>query len=112
MVMLQDIEVFQLKAELCKTLADPRRLMIVYALRNGEKQVSELVKILNAPQAVVSRHLAILREHGVVTARRNGTTAHYSLGDSRISEACDLMDEVLLALMRKNIELSEKLMLQ
>ena len=86
--------------------------MIISVLRDGEKGVSELVNILNVQQAVISRHLSILREHGLVTARRNGTNVYYSLGDSRISDACALMDEVLLAQMKKNIQLSEKLTLQ
>ena len=102
-------ELYKLKAELCKTFADPSRLIIINELRNSEKQVGKLVQILQIPQAVVSRHLAILRNKGVVTARRQGTKVFYSLTDPKIGEACDMVHQVLLNNLERNRDLAKKI---
>ena len=103
-----NLEIFKLKAELCKAFSDPKRLLIINELRNGEKQVGDLAQTLGMPQAVVSRHLALLRSRGVLTPRREGTHIYYGLTDLRIVEACDLVHEVLLNHLSKNRELAEK----
>ena len=87
--------IFKLQAEICQTLADPTRLMILHELRDGEKSVGQLTASLSLPQSNVSRHLAVLRERGVVTTRRDGTSIFYSLSDPKIAEACDLVRSVL-----------------
>lgn len=105
-----DTELYTLKAELCKTFADPKRLMVIEELQGGEKAVGELAEKLSVPQAVTSRHLAILRERGAVKFRRDGTNIYYSLADPRIGEACRLMHQVLMGMMERNRELAEKVM--
>lgn len=105
----RDLELYELKAELCKTFADAKRLQIIDILRGGERTVSELVQLLKVPQAVVSRHLAVLRDRGVVQARRVGVNVYYSLTDSKIGEACDVVHQILLNQMEKNRRLAERL---
>jgi len=104
-----DLELYKLKAEISKTFSDPKRLMIINELRNGERQVSELAQALKLPQAVVSRQLALLRTRGVVTPRREGTSVYYSLTDLKIIEACDLVHQVLLNRLQRNKEFAERL---
>ncbi len=104
-----NLELYKLQAELCKTFSDPKRLIIISALRGGEKAVGELVGLLQTPQAAVSRHLAILRHRGIVTARREGTNIYYSLTSPRIVAACDIVREVLLEQVARNKEMAEKL---
>ena len=104
----REIELFKLKAEICKTFSDHKRLLIINELRHGEKQVWELAEALKMPQAVTSRQLAILRNKGVVTPRREGTNVYYSLVDLKIIEACDIVHEVLLNHLAKNREQAEK----
>ncbi len=77
-------------------------------MREGEKSVGDLVAALGAPQAFISRHLAILRTRGVVSARRNGVNVYYSLTNPRILEACDIVQSVLLDQVARNKELAEK----
>jgi len=103
-----DIELYKLKAELCKTFSDPKRLMIISELRGGEKSVGDLVVALKSPQAVVSRHLAVLRNRGVAKARRDGVCIYYSLANARIIDACDIVHEVLLQQIAKNGEMADK----
>jgi DNA-binding transcriptional ArsR family regulator len=104
-----NIELFKLKAELCKTFADANRLMIINELRQGEKSVGDLVAALGVPQAVISRHLAVLRHKGIVLNRRNGVNIFYSLVNRRIVEACDIVHEILMDQVARNRELAERL---
>src|SRR4030067_1371902 len=67
-------EINQLHAEICAGLADPKRILILYTLHEKPCNVNELVETLNLSQPLVSRHLKILRERGMVTTNRIGTT--------------------------------------
>jgi DNA-binding transcriptional ArsR family regulator len=104
-----NLELYALKAELCKTFADAKRLIIIDELRRGETTVGELARILEFPQAVVSRNLAILRDKGVVQFRKEGTSVYYSLSDPKIGDACEMVHQILLDQMEKNRELADRL---
>ena len=100
---------FKLQSDVCKTLSDPNRLIIVHELREGEKSVGELVSILGLPQANVSRNLGILRERGVVLTHREGTNIFYRLASPKIGEACDLVRGFLESSLARNQELLNSL---
>lgn len=69
-------------AALFKTLSEPVRLRITYLLlQAGELCVCDLVETLGLSQSVVSRHLAYLRNNGLVTTRREGVWVHYRIVD-------------------------------
>ena len=91
----KDKKLFEMQAEVCKTLANPKRLEIINALREGERTVSDLVEILGVPKANVSQHLAVMRNTGVLNNRRDGVNIYYSLASPKVTEACMLMKEVL-----------------
>jgi DNA-binding transcriptional ArsR family regulator len=105
-----NMELYRLKADISKAFADPKRLMIITELREGERAVGELVKAVGIGQAVISRQLAILRASGVVIPRRAGNNIYYRLADRRICEACDIVHEVLLDRLASNKELAENLL--
>ncbi|MBK5142298.1 metalloregulator ArsR/SmtB family transcription factor [Budviciaceae bacterium BWR-B9] len=66
--------------QLFKTLSDETRLTIVLLLKDShELCVCELCEILKLPQPKISRHLAMLREHGILLDRREGKWIHYRL---------------------------------
>jgi ArsR family transcriptional regulator len=88
-------EIHSLHAEICAGLADPNRILLLYALADGPQTVSALVDRLGIPQPAVSRHLKLLRERGMVTAVRRGPAVEYRLGDQRLIEALDLLRAVL-----------------
>ena len=90
----QKAAIYRFHAEFCKCLADASRLMIITQLEGGEVSVGELSQLLGLPQASVSKHLAILREHGLVTGRRQGASIYYSLSDPRVCEAISLLKQV------------------
>jgi DNA-binding transcriptional ArsR family regulator len=82
--------VHRYKAEFFKALAHPARLVILEQLREGEKSVQELQQALGLDQSSVSQQLAVLRNRGIVVARREGTTAYYSVCDSLLFELLDI----------------------
>jgi ArsR family transcriptional regulator len=104
-----DIQFFEIQAEICKTLAQPKRLMLVHELRAGEKSVSQLSSILEISQPNVSQHLSILRKRGIVTTRREGATVYYRLSSPRIGQACDLVHNFLTEQLENNRELVNSL---
>ena len=88
-------ELDRLHASICKGLADPKRLLIIDALRDGPLSVTELCETLDLPQSNVSQHLAILRDKGLVTSRRDGQFVYYSLTSNKLVEAMDLLRELM-----------------
>jgi ArsR family transcriptional regulator len=71
-------------AELLKAFAHPLRLAIVLEVRGGERCVHDLVSTLDAGQPLVSQHLKILRQAGVLTGRRRGREIAYSIADDHV----------------------------
>jgi ArsR family transcriptional regulator len=102
-------EVSQLEADLCFALADPTRILILYALDDQPHNVSEITDELNIPQPTTSRHLKILRERGLVHTERNGTTITYHLTDRRLIDALDILRSVLRDRLAHRASLMESL---
>ncbi|KAF0108625.1 MAG: ArsR family transcriptional regulator [Anaerolineaceae bacterium] len=88
-------EITQLHADLCSALADPTRLILLYALADQSRNVTELTQELNLPQPTVSRHLKVLRDSGLVSAARQGTNVQYALVDHRVIDALDMLRAIL-----------------
>jgi len=91
-----DRQLYILHASICHTLANPKRLEIIDHLRSGEMPVTELAGALEISQANLSQHLAVMRQKGFVTTRREGLNVYYRLSNPKITQACDLMRQVLL----------------
>lgn len=85
----------ELHARVCKGLADPKRLLLLNELRDGPRSVGDLAESLHISQPNVSRHLAVLKDRGLVTTQRFGSSIHYSLTSSKIIQAMDLLREFL-----------------
>lgn len=88
-------EIRELHAQICQALADPTRIMLLYAIAESPRNVGELAEVLGLSQPNVSRHLKVLRERGMAKATREGVNVVYSLSDKRVIRALDLMREVL-----------------
>lgn len=88
-------EVTQLHADICSALAEPRRILLLYALSEKPFTVNDLAERIGISQPAASRHLKLLRERGLVQATRQGVNVEYSLSDVRLIEALDLLRAVL-----------------
>ena len=75
---MQDVS-YQQQAMILKALAHPSRLAMVEALRSGEHCVCELQHLVGSDMSTVSKHLSVLKQAGIVTARREGVQIYYHL---------------------------------
>lgn len=98
-------EIDQLHAQICAGLAEPTRILILYELANGPCNVTELAGSLKLSQPLVSRHLKVLRERGMVTATRQGAAMEYQLADARLIEALDMLRAVLRDMLTRRAQL-------
>ena len=91
-----ETRIFELQAEICQTLANPKRLQILSLLKKGELPVGEMVKAMRIAKANLSQHLSVMRQKGILLTRREGTMIYYRLARPKITEACAIMREVLM----------------
>lgn len=84
-------------------LSDQIRLEILSYLRDGEKCVCEIVPHLKLVQSLVSRHLKILKDAGIVRGRKEGTKRMYSVVDPRIYKVVDALTPQLVGSLTNEI---------
>ena len=88
-------EITELHAEICSAIADPRRILLLYAIEEKSRNVSDLAEYIGISQPAASRHLKVLRERGLINAVRHRTSIEYHLTDLRLIEALNLLRAVL-----------------
>ncbi len=88
-------EINRLHATVCKALSEPKRILILDTLRSGERSVSEICEELGLSQTNASQHLSVLRSRGLVRSRRDAQWVYYSLVSPKVTEAIDLLVEVM-----------------
>ena len=103
---MMDDMVFKIKADFLKGLAHPIRLQIIEYLKNGEASVGKLEQELGVKQSNLSRHLATLRDLGVLEARQEKTSVYYAVHDQDIFKVLRPIAELL----RKKLKRSEKIL--
>jgi DNA-binding transcriptional ArsR family regulator len=100
-------EITLLHADFCSALADSTRLILLYALADGPRNVTELTQDLSQPQPTISRHLKNLRDRGLVIATRQGMMVQYSLSDRRVIDALDILRSIMRDSIQKRASLVE-----
>lgn len=88
------IEQAHATAEQLKLIANPLRLMMLCALVESNKNVTELINLTGASQTLVSNHLAVLRKAGIIDFDRNHRTLNYYLKDQRMKDVLDTLHRV------------------
>lgn len=91
----QNEQSIQVKARLFRGFSDSSRLSIVEALRNGKKNVGELVELTGLSQPNVSNHLRCLADCDLVRSERDGRYIYYRLSDVRIDRILSLAEQLL-----------------
>jgi ArsR family transcriptional regulator len=89
-------KIFEIHANFCRAIANPKRLMIIALLEDREMSVNEIVEQLHVNLTNVSQHLRILRDHNIVSNRKAGQNVYYSLKDKRLPRACKQIRAILL----------------
>jgi ArsR family transcriptional regulator len=106
---VEEIRFFELQADICQTLANPKRLQILNLLKSGELSVGAMVAALEIAKPNLSQHLAVMRQKGILATRREGTTIYYRLATPHIVEACRVMRQVLMEALAERGSLSREL---
>jgi DNA-binding transcriptional ArsR family regulator len=91
------------RAKIFNALSDPIRLEIIQFLRDGEKCVCEITPHLKLAQPVVSRHLKILKDAGLVKRQKKGTWHMYSIANPEVCDVIDRLTPELLAALKQRI---------
>ncbi len=102
-----DMTIYEMQAEISKTLAHPIRLAILHSLRDGEKTVNELTETIGASQSNISQHLALLRQREIVKTRKVGAIVYYRLSSPKIGQACDMVRELLMEQLSQKQEIAK-----
>ena len=74
-----------------QALSEPTRLQILNLLRQDERSVGDLAQLCGYSSANISRHLALLTQHGLVRRESRGNSAIYSIADASVYALCDLV---------------------
>jgi ArsR family transcriptional regulator len=82
------------KAEFFKALAHPLRISMLDALRDGELTVNEISQRFEVESANASQQLAVLRNKGIVIARKDGANVYYAINDRTIFKLLDVAREI------------------
>lgn len=97
-----DERIYELHADICQILANPKRLKIINTLRDKELSVNEIARRLGLTKANLSQHLSILRQRRIVLTRREGVTIHYRIANPKVLKAFDIMRQVLFEQLAEN----------
>jgi DNA-binding transcriptional ArsR family regulator len=87
-------EVAEEHAEICKLFGNVSRILILWSLSDRELPVSEIANEVGTSLQNVSQHLALLKEHGIVTARRDRQTIFYRIADLEWVRDCPLLKKM------------------
>ena len=99
----------QFKASIFQALANPTRIAIVEALRDGELPAGAIIERLGLEQANASQHLAILRTKQVVSSRKEGNQVFYSVRDPLLIEVLDIMRRYFQAHVEEAISMLQEI---
>lgn len=77
-----------------KAMAHPLRLKILCTLSDGEFSVQDIVERVGTSQSNISQHLAVLRDKGILTRRKDANRVYYRVGDARTLRLIDMMREL------------------
>ena len=89
-------ELFRKHAETCCIFCNERRLMIMWAIGEGEKSVGEIAAALNLSSQAISQHLRLMKDRGVVVSHRRGRQIFYSMAHPKFLEAHQMIRSVLI----------------
>lgn len=79
--------------EVLKAVGHPSRLAIVAGLMKNECNVAQIQNKLGLPQSTVSQHLRVLRDHGIIRSRQEGTKRCYQVVDMRVRKILRILED-------------------
>jgi DNA-binding transcriptional ArsR family regulator len=96
-------------ADYFKVLSELSRLQVLCTLKNGAKNVSEIIEETGLGQANVSKHLKILTQSGIVQRQPKGVSVYYQIADPMIFDLCELVCQSLETRLQEQSQQLKKL---
>lgn len=106
---MYDPVIYQMQADLCHAMSHPARQQILHILFDRPQTVGEIASITHLGQSTISRHLAVLRQNGIVNSQRNGQEIICSVANPKIAEVCSLMRNVLVDQIEKKSRVAKEI---
>lgn len=103
-----DKQRYAMHAAVFAALANPTRHEMMHLLCKGPRTPSELAELIQVSRPNVSQHLAVLHREGLVKRSREGGRVLWEVVDPRLSQACELIDDVLAHLLAQKVEVFGK----
>lgn len=94
-MMEQDRRIYELQARLCQVLASPKRLEILYTLKDSEMTAGDLAKAVDVTMPNLSQHLSLMKQHGLVESRKEGLNMYYRVASDQILDTLSSVRRVL-----------------
>ena len=94
-VTLKELAIRQ--AELCKLFGNASRILILWSIIDGERPVSEIADEVGTSLQNISQHLSLLKEHNIVSARRDGQTIYYRIAENEWLKDCPILAKPLIS---------------
>lgn len=94
-MMEQDRRIYELQARLCQVLASPKRLEILYTLKDTEMTAGDLAKAVDVTMPNLSQHLSLMKQHGLVESRKEGLNMYYRVASDQILDTLSSVRRVL-----------------
>ena len=97
--------IYRVKADFFKTLGHPARIRILEVLREGERQVAELIPEVGIEPSHLSQQLGVMRRANLIQARKAGSNVYYSVGDPKIFELLEVAKRIITSSLADTHEL-------
>ena len=102
---MKDKTIYILHSNICKALANPKRIEIIDILNDKELTFGEIQEITGVLKSNLSQHLSLMVSSGILSQRKEGLNMYFKLTTEKIAVACRMMREVLIENLKKNHEL-------
>lgn len=90
----KELQTIETAARCVKALSHPTRLKILATLRDGEKSVQEIERVVGTTQSNISQHLSVLRDKGILSYRKEGNQVFYMIANKKVIQLLELMQEI------------------
>lgn len=110
--MEQNRRIFEMQARVCQVLANPKRLEILYTLKDGEMTAGDLARTVDVTMPNLSQHLSLMKQYGLVESRKEGLNMYYRVASEHILETCASVRRVLTEQLTKQSLLLDQVSLK
>lgn len=99
------IQAYEALAGIIKAMAHPSRLLVINELKHQDRCVSELTEMIGSDTSTVSKHLSILKNAGIISDMKKGTTVYYNLQCPCVLDFIHCIEGVIESNTNKQVEI-------